>query len=79
MRLVRTRIPDVEHEALKARAQKEGRTLQAVNRDALRAHLHPDKVVAGDPLFAIFPLKSGKGTKHRASVEHDRLLYGASP
>ncbi|MDE1819467.1 MAG: CopG family transcriptional regulator [Euryarchaeota archaeon] len=75
MKLVRTRVPDAEYDALKERARRERRTLQEVIREALHTYLFPDRFVPSDPLFEIFPLKKGKGPKHWTSRDHDKHLY----
>lgn len=75
MPLVQTQVPDSEYDLLKRRARAEGKPLKAVIREALRAHLIPDTVDPADPVFHMFPLRTGKGRRHWDSRDHDDVLY----
>lgn len=75
MKLVQTAIPDDEYRLLRERASKEGKSMKEVAREALRAHLLPDRVNPDDPIFHAFPLIKGRGRRTSASVDHDRILY----
>ena len=75
MKLVQTQVPESEYQLLKGRAEREGKPMKAVIREALRAHLIPDTVNSQDPVFHIFPLQRRKGRIHRLSEEHDEILY----
>lgn len=77
MRLVQTAIGEEEYQLLKQRALAEGKTLKAVARDALRAHLLPEIVDAKDPVFGAFPLIKKRGKTTWASRDHDKILYGS--
>lgn len=80
MKLIQTRVPDGEYEALRRAAEKEHRPMQDIIREALRARLLSDRYVPDDPLFSIFPLaKRKKGKVHWAGEDHDELLYPPSP
>lgn len=74
MKRIQTHVPEEEYELLRRRAHTEGRPMKEVIREALRAHLLPEKVDPRDPKFTAFPLVRGKGRRERTSVEHDRLL-----
>lgn len=76
MKLVQTAIGEEEYQLLRQRASKEGKTLKEVTRDALRAHLLPDRVDPRDPVFHSFPLLRKKGKVTWDSRDHDDLLYG---
>jgi hypothetical protein len=76
LRLVQARIPEVEFQMLHRRAKAEGKSVQALVREALRAKLLPDTVEPNDPLFDLFPLIAKRGKPHRLSEDHDRYLYG---
>lgn len=75
MKLVQTAIPDDEYRLLRERASKERKSMKEVAREALRAHLLPDRVNPDDPIFHAFPLIKGRGRHTSASVDHDRILY----
>lgn len=80
MKLIQTRVPENEYEALRKAAEKEHRTMQEIIREALKARLLSDRYVPGDPLFEVFPLsKAKKGKVHWASEDHDELLYPGHP
>lgn len=76
MRLIQTAVGEEEYQLLKQRAASEGKTMKAVAREALRAHLLPDSVNPGDPIFKAFPLVKKRGKTTWASREHDKILYG---
>jgi len=78
MPLVQTILPEAEYDLLKRRARSEGKPMKAVLREALRAHLMPDRVDPNDPVFHMFPLQVKKGRRHWASRDHDKELYGGS-
>ncbi len=75
MKLVQTAVADDEYRLLRERASKEGKTMKQVAREALRAHLLPDRVNPNDPIFSAFPLIKRRGPRTTASVEHDAILY----
>lgn len=81
MKLVQTTIPDEEHQMLRHRAEKEGKSIKAVAREAIRAHLLPDRVNPEDPIFQLGPLiRKRRGDKTTwYSRDHDDLLYPRSP
>ena len=76
MRLIQARIPEAEFQLLHRRARAEGKSVQALVREALRAKLLPDTVDPKDPLFDLFPLMEKRGKVHRLSEDHDQYLYG---
>jgi hypothetical protein len=76
MPLVQTIVPETEYDLLKRRARAEGKPMKEVLREALRAHLMPDRVDPSDPVFHMFPLRTDKGRRHWASRDHDEVLYG---
>jgi hypothetical protein len=78
MKLVRTAVPDDEYVLLRQRAAKEGKSMKAVAREALRAHLLPDKVNPVDPIFHTLPLIRKKGRTTWDSRDHDEVLYPRS-
>jgi hypothetical protein len=75
MPLVQTQVPQAEYDLLRRRARTEGKTLKVVIREALRAHLMPDKVDSEDPVFHMFPLQRKRGRTHWDSRDHDEVLY----
>jgi len=75
MKLVQTALPDDEYRLLRERANKEGKSMKQVVREALRAHLLPDRVNPDDPIFRAFPLIRRKGRRTTGSLDHDRILY----
>lgn len=75
MKLVQTAIPDDEYRLLRERANKEGKSMKEVAREALRLHLLPDRVNPEDPIFHAFPLIKGRERRTSGSVDHDRILY----
>lgn len=75
MKLVQTAVPEEEYRLLRERASKERKSMKQVAREALRAHLLPDRVDPEDPIFKIFPLIKGKRKRGTAAVDHDKLLY----
>jgi hypothetical protein len=75
MKAVRTAVPDDEYILLRQRAAKEGKSMKAVTREALRAHLLPDRVNSEDPVFHAFPLIRKKGKTTWGSRDHDDVLY----
>ncbi len=77
MKLVQTAVAEEEYQLLRQRAAKEGKSMKAVAREALRAHLLPDRINPEDPLFRAFPLIRKKGKTSWASRDHDALLYTA--
>lgn len=77
MRLVQTAIGEEEYHLLKQRAAAEGKTMKVVAREALRAHLLPDRINPADPIFRAFPLIKGRGKSTWASRDHDKILYGS--
>jgi len=78
MKLVQTAVPDDEYILLRQRAAKEGKSMKAVTREALRAHLLPDRVSPEDPVFHAFPLIRKKGKTTWDSRDHDEILYPKS-
>ncbi len=79
MPLVQAQVPEAEYELLRHRARSEGKPIKVIVREALRAHLLPDRVDPDDPIFHLFPLQTLKGRKHWASRDHDELLYPSRP
>ncbi len=79
MKLVQTAIADEEYQLLRRRASAEGKSMKEVAREALRAHLLPDRVDPEDPIFRAFPLIRQKGKTTWGSRDHDALLYGRPP
>jgi hypothetical protein len=79
MALVQAQIPESEYDMLRRRARAEGKPIKTVVREALRAHLLPDKVNPDDPVFRMFPLVNQKGRRRWDSRDHDELLYPARP
>ena len=75
MKLVQTALPDDEYRLLRERANKDGKSMKQVVREALRAHLLPDRVNPDDPIFRAFPLIRRKGRRTTGSLDHDRILY----
>lgn len=75
MKLVQTAVADDEYHLLRERASKEGKSMKAVAREALRAHLLPDRVNSSDPIFHGFPLIKGRERRTSGSVDHDEILY----
>ena len=75
MKLVQTAVADDEYRLLRERASKERKSMKQVAREALRAHLLPDRVNPDDPVFHAFPLVRGRGRRTTGSVDHDRILY----
>ncbi len=75
MKLVQTAIAEEEYRLLRERATKEGKSMKEVARDALRAHLLPDRVNPDDPIFHMFPLIKGRGRRTTDSIDHDEILY----
>lgn len=78
MKLVQTAVAEEEYQLLRERATKEGKSMKAVAREALRAHLLPDRVNPEDPVFHAFPLIRRKGKTTWTSRDHDAELYPAS-
>jgi hypothetical protein len=76
MRLVQTAIGEEEYQLLRRRASAEGKSMKAIAREALRAHLLPDRVNPKDPIFHAFPLIRQKGRTTWGARDHDDLLYG---
>lgn len=75
MKLVQTAVADDEYHLLRERATREGKSMKAVAREALRAHLLPDRVNPNDPIFHDFPLIKGRGRRTSGSVDHDAILH----
>ena len=76
MKLSQARVPETEYQLLRRRAKAEGKSLQEVVREALRARLLPDRIEPDDPLFGMLPLEPLRGASQRIWEEHDRYLYG---
>ena len=75
MPLVQAQVPVAEYELLRHRARKEGKPMNAIIREALRAHLLPDSVDPADPIFHLSPSRRRTGQRHWDSRDHDELLY----
>jgi len=75
MPLVQMVVSDSEYDLLRQRARREGKPLEVVMREALRAHLVPGTVDPNDPIFHIFPLQKKRGRKHSDSRDLDGILY----
>jgi len=75
MKLVQTAVGEEEYQLLRHRAAAEGKTMKEVAREALRAHLLPDRVNPQDPVFHSFPLIRASGKTTWGSRDHDKLLY----
>lgn len=75
MKLIQTAIEDEEYQLLRRRAHDEGKSMKEVAREALRAHLLPDRVDPTDPVFHDFPLIRKKGKVSWDSKDHDAFLY----
>jgi len=68
-------LDEWQYAALKARAQREGRSMSEVLRDLLSAQLGAPRSAARE--LAVI---EGIGNDRRASGrEHDRILYGKTP
>jgi len=78
MKLVQTAVGEEEYQLLRQRAASEGKSMKEVAREALRAHLLPDRVNPQDPVFHAFPLIRGKGKTTWGARDHDKLLYRRS-
>ena len=80
MKLVQTTSPDEEHQMPRRHATKEDESMKAVAREAIRAHLLPDRVNPEDPIFQFGPLiRRRRGDKTTwYSRDHDDLLYPRS-
>jgi hypothetical protein len=76
MKLVQTAVAEDEYRLLRERAAREGKSMKQVTREALRAHLLPDRVNPNDPIFHIFPLVRKRGPRTNAAEDHDEVLYG---
>ncbi len=75
MKLIQAAVSEDEYRLLRERAAKESKSMKQVTREALRAHLLPDRVNPQDPIFRAFPLIRGTGRRHRDSEDHDEILY----
>ncbi len=75
MKLVQTAVGEEEYQLLRHRAAIEGKTMKEVAREALHAHLLPDRVNPQDPVFHAFPLIRASGKTTWGSRDHDKLLY----
>lgn len=76
MKLVQSAVSEDEYRLLRERALRERKSMKQVTREALRAHLLPDRVNPDDPIFRIFPLIRKRGRRTNAAEEHDEILYG---
>jgi hypothetical protein len=75
VKLVQTAVADDEYRLLRERVSKERKSMKQVAREALRAHLLPDRVNPNDPIFHAFPLVRGRGRRTTGSIDHDEILY----
>ncbi len=66
-------LEEWQYEALKARAERSGRSLSDVVREILAAHLAPSQP-AEDPLFALDSVFDDPGV---SGADHDAFLYGS--
>lgn len=76
MKLIQTRVPEVEYDLLRRRAKSEGKTMPEWIRAAIRSRLLPEEIDPEDALFRAFPLVRRKGPKVDVAERHDELLYG---
>lgn len=81
MKLIQTSVADEEYQMLRQRAAKEGKSMKAVAREAIHAHLLPDRTNPDDPIFHLGPLiRKKRGEKATwYSRDHDDVLYPARP
>ena len=77
MKVVQTNLNETEYTMLEQYARRNSMTIKDVTREAIRKLVTEGVVHADDPLFSEPPVSKGTGRKDRASIEHDRHLYGA--
>ncbi len=73
MKVVQTKLGDVEYLLLREIATKKRSTIKDVVREAVEAYILEEKIDSKDSLFSGPVAK--KGAKN-GSVKHDKYLYG---
>lgn len=72
MKIVQTKLGDLEYSLLRQIATKKGSTIKDVVREAVEAYVLEEKVDSKDSLFS-HPVAK-KGAKN-GSTKHDKYLY----
>ena len=75
MKVVQTTLTEAEHRLLEEYAKKNSKTIKEVLREAIRDTVE-EHVNPADPIFRTPPSSKHTGRQDRASIEHDKYLYG---
>ncbi|MCD6510471.1 MAG: hypothetical protein J7L11_08820 [Thermoprotei archaeon] len=76
MKVVQTKLTNIEYELLRRYAESKGLTIMEAVREIIRKSVLEDRVYPDDPIFVEKPAAKRRGVMDRTSVEHDRVLYG---
>ncbi|MEX2703633.1 MAG: hypothetical protein ACTSYM_07390 [Candidatus Baldrarchaeia archaeon] len=76
MKVVQTKLNNLEYELLRRYAESRGLTIMEALREIVRKHLLEEEVDQNDPFFVEGPLVKKKGVVDKTSIEHDKILYG---
>jgi len=76
MKVVQTKLTNIEYELLRRYAESKGLTIMEAVREIIRKSVLEDRVYPDDPIFVEEPVAKRRGVMDRTSVEHDRVLYG---
>ena len=76
MKVVQTKLSNIEYNLLKRYAESKGITIKDALREIIKKCVLDDKTYNDDPIFKLPPSVKSKGIIDRGSIEHNKYLYG---
>ena len=74
MKVVRTEIDEAEYNLLKRLADKEGKSIKELVREAIKKLLGEERINPNDPIFTEPPLIVEEGLVEETSERHDKVI-----
>lgn len=69
-------LEEVQHQYLKDRAEREGKSVSALVRELIAAAICPSKEdIKNDPIFKIVGMFRGRRSKRDICQRHDEIIY----
>jgi len=76
MKIVQTKLSDVEYKMLEEYARKSGKPIKEIVHEAILKFI--TKISPEDSIFTQPPAASKTGKHEKTSERHDKILYGVS-
>jgi len=76
MKVVQTKLNNIEYEMLRKYAEARGLTITEALREIIRKVVIEEKINENDPIFVEEPAAKKTGRIDRTSEEHNKVLYG---